>query len=120
MKSKTIAIIELLLILPATLFMAALFLRQVQPAVQTGLLVDWFSHHVVLGLYVFLVAMPFAAFLVGCAVVLRSWHNDAEFRQTALRIFTGVRTEVASVLIAAATLMAGGILGLVAMHMITE
>ena len=117
---RTIATIELLLVFPASLFMIALFLREVQPLAQTGLLVQWFSHHVVLGLYVFLIAMPLAAFLVGCAMVLRSWRSDAELRRTTLEVFASVRAHVASLLIAGATLMAGGILTLVAMHMITE
>ena len=117
---RTIAIIELLLVLPAALFMAALFLREVQPLAQTGRVVEWFSHHVVLGLYVALIAMPLAAFVVGLVTVLRSWRSDAEFRQATLEIVTTVRAHVASLLIAGTTLMAGVILALVAMHMITE
>jgi hypothetical protein len=117
---RTIAIIELLLVFPAALFMIALFLREVQPLAQTGRLVDWFSHHVVLGLYASLILMPLVAFVVGCAIVLRSWRSDAEFRRTTLEIFTAIRANVASLLIAGATLMAGGILAIVAMHMITE
>jgi hypothetical protein len=117
---QSLAIVELILILPASLFMAALFLREVQPAAQTGRLVEWFSHHVVLGLYVFLVAMPLAAFLAGCAMVLRNWRSDAQFRQATLEMFSTARTHVASLLIAGATLMAGSILALVAMHLITE
>ena len=117
---RTIAIIELLLVFPAALFMVALFLREVQPLAQTGRLVEWFSHHVVLGLYVFLLAMPLAAFVIGCAIVLRSWRSDVEFRRATLEIFTTLRTHLASLLIAGVTLMAGGILAIVAMHMITE
>jgi hypothetical protein len=117
---RTLAVIELLLVFPAALFMIALFLREVQPLAQTGRVVEWFSHHVVLGLYVALIAMPLAAFVVGCAIVLRSWRSDAEFRRATLEIVTTVRAHVASLLIAGATLMAGGILAIVAMHMITE
>jgi len=117
---RTIAIIELLLVLPAALFMAALFLREVQPLAQTGRLVEWFSHHLVLGLYVFLIAMPLAAFVVGWATVVRSWRSDAELRRATLEVFTTVRAHVASLLIAGATLMAAGILAIVAMHMISE
>jgi hypothetical protein len=117
---RTIAIIELLLVFPAALFMIALFLREVQPLAQTGRLVEWFSHHVVIGLYIFLIAMPLAAFVVGCAIVLRSWRSDAEFRRAILEICTTVRAHVASLLIAGVTLMAGGILAVVAMHMIKE
>ena len=118
--NRTIAIIELLLVLPAALFMTALFFREVQPLAQTGLLVDWFSHHVVLGLYVFLIAMPLAAFFIGSAMVLHGWRKDVEFRQATLKVFTTFRAHVASLLIAGATLMAGGILAIVAMHMIGE
>jgi hypothetical protein len=83
-------------------------------------LVEWFSRHLILGLYVFLVAMPLAAMVIGCAMVLRTWRRDAEFRRAALAIFAIVRAHVASLLIAGTTLIAGGILALVAMHMITE
>jgi cytochrome b561 len=117
---RTIAIIQLLLVFPAALFMVALFLREVQPLAQTGRLVEWFSHHLVLGLYVFLIAMPLAAFVGGCAAVMRSWRSDAEFRRATLEMFTTARAHVASLLIAGATLMAGGILAIVAMHLITE
>ena len=115
-----IAIVELLLVFPAALFMTALFLREVQPLAQTGRLVEWFSHHVILGLSVFLIAMPLAAFVGGCAIVLRNWHSDAEFRRAALAILTTARAHLATLLVAGATLMAGGILALVAMHMITD
>ena len=100
--------------------MTALFLREVQPLAHTGRLVEWFSHHVVLGLDVFLIAMPLAAFVLGCTTGLRNWSSDAEFRRAAAEVFTAVRTHAAFLFIAGATLMAGGILALVAMHMITE
>jgi len=116
---RTISVIELLLVFPATLFMIALFLRDVQPAAQTGRLVEWFSHHVVLGLYIFLIAMPFAAFVVGCVIVLRCWRSDMEFRRATLQILTTVRAQLSPLLIAGATLTAGGILAIVAMHMMT-
>ena len=64
--------------------------------------------------------MPLAAFVVGCVSVFRSWRSDAELRRIALEILTAVRAHVASILIAGAILMAGGILVIVAMHMITE
>ena len=117
---SAIAAIESILVLPGTLFMTALFLRAVQPLAGTGHLVDWFSRHVVLGLYVFLVAMPLAAFATGSAIVLRSWRSDAEFRRAGQEMFKTVHSHAASLIIAAATLTAGSILAIVAMHMITE
>jgi hypothetical protein len=117
---RTIALVELLLVLPAALFMTALFLREVQPLAQTGRLVDWYSQHVVLGLYVFLIAMPLAAFVIGCGIVVRGWRKDGEFRQATVAIFTIVRKHAASLLTVGVTLLAGGILAIVAMHIITE
>ena len=117
---RTIALIEFLLVLPAALFMLALFLREVQPPAQTGRLVEWFSHHVVLGLDVFLVALPLAAFVLGCTVVLRNWSADWEFRRATLEILAAARANAETLLIAGVTLMAGGILAIVALHMIGE
>jgi cytochrome b561 len=116
----TFAIAELLLVIPAALFMLALFLREVQPLAQTGRLVDWFSHHVVLGLYVFLVAMPLTAFVAGSAVLLRGWQKDSEFRRATLAMLATARAQAASLVIASTTLIAGSILVIVAMHMVTE
>lgn len=117
---RTAATIELLLVVPATLFLGALFLRDVQPLMGTGHLVDWFARHVVLGLYVSLIAMPLVALVTGVGVMLRSWRSGGEFRRRAKRMSAVIRGNLASLLIAASTLMAGGILAVVAMHMITE
>ncbi len=122
---RTIAATELLLVFPATLFMTALFVRNIQPteyepAHTAQRLVDWFSARPHLGLDVFLIALPFAAFVIGGATVLRSWRSDAEFRQAALETLAAVRAHLATLLIAGATVMAGGILAIVALHMITE
>ena len=111
---------ESLLIVPATLFMAALFLRAVQPVLGTEHLVDWFSQHAFVGLDVFLIVMPLAALIAGSAMGLRSWRRDAALRRDALKACAMVRANLASLLIASSTLMAGAILMLVAMHLITE
>jgi hypothetical protein len=116
----TVAIFELLLVFPAVLFMIALFLREVQPLAQTGHLVDWFSQHVVLGLYVFLVAMPLTAFIAGSAILLRAWRRDLAFRRAALQTLDIARAHAAPMLIAGTTFLAASILAIVAMHMITE
>ena len=116
----TLAIVELLLIVPATLFMAALFLRAVQPIMGTGHLIDWFSRHGFVGLRVFLFGMPLTAGIVGLAVILRGWRRDAALRRDTLEVCAILRANLAYLLIAMSTLMAGGILAIVALHMITE
>jgi len=122
---RTIAIVELLLIFPAGLFMTALFVRNLQPsqyepARSAQRIVDWFSARTGLGLYVCLMMLPLAALVIGLASVVRTWRRDPEFRQATLRIVGAVRTHVASLLIAAVTVIAGGILGIVALHVITD
>jgi hypothetical protein len=122
---RTIAATELLLVSPAALFMTALFVRDVQaapaePAHTAQRVVDWFSAHLVLGLYVFLGALPLAALVIGGATVLGSWRTDAELRQAARETLAAVRAHLATLLIAGATLTAGGILAIVALHMTTE
>lgn len=122
---RTIAAAELLLVFPATLFMTALFVRNLQPvryepAHTAQLLVQWFSARPRVGLDVFLIAMPFAVLAIGCATVLRSWRNDAGLRQASLQTLAAVRAHLSTLLIAGAALTAGGILAIVALHVITD
>jgi hypothetical protein len=122
---QSIAIIEVLLVFPAVLFMTALFVRNLQPtqyepAHSAVRLVDWFSARPFLGLDVFLIALPLTAFVVGCTAVLRAWRRDAELRQAALQTFEALRAHLAPLLIAGATLVAAVILGIVALHVITD
>jgi hypothetical protein len=122
---RTIAITELLLVVPGVLFMAALFARNIQPApyepAQTARrLVDWYAARPFLALDIFLIALPFVAFVFGAAILLNTWHSDAGFRRAALATVGVVREHLATLFIAAATLTAGGILAIVALHMITD
>lgn len=129
---KRIAAAELLLVVPAALFMTALFVRDIQPshrdiqpshyepARTAGRLVDWFSARPLLGLDVFLIALPFAVFVTGCTTLVRSWRREEEFRRAALETLAAVHAQMAMLFIAAATLMAGGILAIVALHSVTD
>jgi hypothetical protein len=125
MLKRSIATLELLLIFPATLFMLALFLRNVQPEpyqpAQTARhIVDWFAARQVIGLQLFLITLPFAALIIGAATTLRTWRRDAHLRQLASDTFAAVRTHASFLLIAAATLVAGSILAIVALHVLTD
>ncbi len=122
---RSIATLELLLILPATLFMLALFLRNVQPEpyqpAQTARhLVDWFAARPQIGLQLFLIALPFAALVIGIATTLRTWRRDAHLRQLASDTLAALRAQASFLLIAAATLAAGAILAIVALHILTD
>jgi hypothetical protein len=122
---RFIAAAEWLLILPAVLFMTSLFARNVQPpgfepADTARRVVEWFSHSPRLGLQTFLIALPFAAFAIGCITAVGRWRSDAMLRQAARETLAAVRAHLASLLISGATLAAGCILAIVALHMITE
>jgi hypothetical protein len=122
---RIIAGFELLLVLPAMLFMAALFVRNIQPAPyepaqSARRLVDWFSARPFLCLDLFLITFPLLAFIIGCTSVVRSWRNDAELRRAALQLLGVIRGHCAALLIAGATLIAGSILAIVVIHVITD
>ena len=122
---RAIAATELLLIVPAALFMTALFLRNVQPeqyqpARTAQLIVNWFTTGPVwLMLWLLLMALPLAVLIIGGATLLRSWNTDANLREAARQMFSIVRANLATLLIAVATLTAAGILAIVALHAIT-
>jgi anti-sigma factor RsiW len=82
--------------------------------------VDWVKARPFLGLDICLIALPFAAFMVGAVAVCRSWRADAALRQAALQTLSVARAHVSAIIVAGATITAGGILAIVAMHMITE
>lgn len=122
---RSIAALELVLIFPASLFMLALFMRNVQPPqyepAQTARhIVDWFAARPHIGLHIFLMALPFAAFIIGCTFVVSLWRTDLQLRQAALQTFGAVRTNFAPIVIAAATAVAAAILAIVALHALTD
>ena len=125
MIKRVIAIVEMLLIFPAALFMTALFVRNIQPtqfepAHSAQRIVESFSNHSGLCLHVFLMAMPFSAFLIGGFTVWHQWRNDSRLRDSASNAMAAIRAQAAAWVIAGATLVAGGVLGIVALHVIRD
>jgi sterol desaturase/sphingolipid hydroxylase (fatty acid hydroxylase superfamily) len=115
----------LLLIFLATLFMAALFVRNLQPqkyepAHSAQRIVMWYASKPHIGLWVLLIALPLAVLIIGCGMLLESWNADAGLRQAALQTVAVVRTYLATLIVAGATLTAGGILAIVFVHMLTD
>lgn len=122
---RAIAAAELLLIFPAALFMTSLFLRNLQPleyepAHTAALIVDWYAARPHLGLWIFLFALPLTVLGTGAVILARSWGSDSELRAEAWRILAAVRAHLATLLVAAATLAAGGFLAIVALHVMTD
>lgn|SRR6185437_1932436 len=115
---STIAIIEVLLVFPAALFLSASSVLSSRPHRLAVCLFDWFAGLPRgIAIYLLLVALPLTAFVVGCATLLRSWRADAQFRNAALEIFITIRRHRELLLIAGATVLSGFILAIIAMHM---
>jgi hypothetical protein len=112
---RAIATTELLLILPATLFMTALVVRTLQPlqnepARTAERIVMWYAERQ-WTLWILLIALPLAVLVTGCAALMR---NNA--RET----LAAIRAHPAALLIAAATLTAGVFLVIVVLHMLAN
>ena len=122
---RTIAAAELLLIFPAALFMTALFARnlqplQYQPARSAERIVTWYSGRPYVGLWGLLIALPLTVLVIGCGALLRSWSADVELRQTARDMLAAIRRHLVTLMIAGATVTAGGVLAIVALHLLTD
>ncbi len=122
---RSLAALEWLLVLPAALFMAAIFLRNVQPppyqpAEAARWVVGWFSARPILGLDVLLCAMPLACLVIGCVAAARRWSADAVLRRDALDMLALARAHASALLVAAATLASGCVLAIVALHMMAD
>ncbi len=105
---RSVATTELLLILPAALFMTALFVRtlqplQYEPARTAQQVVMWYAGRT-WTLWVLLIAMPISVLAIGCATLSRGWK----------------RAQPATLLVATATVTAGGILAIVILHMLAN
>jgi hypothetical protein len=128
MKAKRYAIAagtELLLIFPAALFMAALFVRNLQPlqyepAHTAQQIVNWYAARLHIGLWGLLIGMPLIVLVTGSGVVIHKWRSEPELRQAAGQTFAILIAHLETVLIGLATLAAGSVLTIVALHLLTD
>jgi len=115
---------ELVLIFPAALFMTALALRNVQPlqyepAHSAQQLVMWYAGRM-WTLWVLLFGLPFTVLVSGCAELLHSRNRGIALALTARQSLAMVRAHLATLFIAAATLLAGVILAIVVLHVLAN
>lgn len=120
-----LATLELVLIVPAALFMTALFVRNLQPqqfepARTAQRIVTWYAARTRLGLWLFLIAFPLAVLAIGCASLMRSWHADPALRTATIECAGAIRRHFAIMVVALATTTSAVILGIVALHLITD
>ncbi|MGA8741260.1 MAG: hypothetical protein WB561_08750 [Terracidiphilus sp.] len=122
---RFVAVLELLFVFPAVLFMTALFTRSIrplryEPAHAAQRIVDWYAVRPHVGLWVLLIALPLAVVVIGSATLMREWDRSQELREGIRRTIGFICSHASSVLIAGATAMAGGILAIVALHVLTD
>ena len=113
------AALELALLAPAAIFMAALFVRnlnplQYEPAHTAQRVVTWYAGRM-WTLWVLLLALPLTVLVTGCATLRHTWNRDAISARKALAV---IRTHLATFVVLATTLAATGILAIVVVHML--
>jgi hypothetical protein len=121
-----VAIFEWLMVLPATVFLGAAALRmlqprQYQPARTSWIIFEWTATHVSrFGAGILFVVLPGLVVIAGCATLLGNWRQDPALRQDAAITLGVVRRQLVSGLLTAAVLLAGTILMVVGVHLVTE
>ncbi len=121
--NDVIAILSSALVFPAILFVSALFARQVAP--RTGELaraaeriVQWFSNHSQVGLWLLLLLFPATAFVLGSSALLRTWAENPMLQYYSRRAIELVPEHLAAILVAGATLASGFVLALTARQLL--
>jgi hypothetical protein len=122
---RSVALVELLFVFPAVLFMTALFARSIQPlqyepAHSAQRIVDWYAARPHVGLWILLIALPVAVVVIGSATLVREWRRYQDLRDATTKVIGIIRLQAPSLLIAGATAMACVILAIVALHVLTD
>ncbi|MGA8086031.1 MAG: hypothetical protein WCA10_01915 [Terracidiphilus sp.] len=122
---RSLAALELLLVFPAVLFMTSLLARSLQPqqyepAHTAQRIVDWYASSPHVGLWILLIALPLVVLAIGSITLRREWRHNQALRTAAREAVGILRSHVSALLIAGATATAGGILVIVALHMMTD
>ncbi len=121
---RATVLMEWLLVLPATAFLAVAALRlmqpsQFEPARTLRIIFEWLAGHISYsGAAVVFLAMPALAFVVGCTLLFRLWRRDETLRRDTMAAVSILWRHGAPYLLVAATLLAGGILAAVVDHLI--
>jgi hypothetical protein len=112
MPTRLLAAFELLLILPAALFMTALVARSLEPLQNPAQqLVMWYAGRI-WTLWVLLLALPLTVLITGSATLLDTLQSG--------RLRSLIRADLAKLTVALTTLLAGGILVIVVLHMLAN
>ena len=117
---RIVAATELVLMFPASLFLAAVVARHLGPVADPAQqVVTWYSARM-WTLWVLLIALPLAAMLTGCVTLLPYGNGGSGGGGTARQVWSAIHAQLPTQIIAAATLGAGVILTVVILHMLAN
>jgi hypothetical protein len=122
---RAVTLVECVLLLPATVFIAAAVLRllqprQYEPARASWAIFDWTVNHVPdLGAVTLFVGLPGLALLLGGIALLRFWRREEALRNDAAAAVAIMWRQRVIVFLGAATLLAAALLAFAFGHMIT-
>lgn len=125
-KLSVLAVSEWLLVLPATLLLAAAVLRQLQPRqFQPGrtawMIFEWTSTHISqTGAAWLFLALPALALVAGCASLMLAWRKSETLRQDTMAVLASLRRNLAVAILGTGTFLAAAILAAVVIHIITD
>jgi hypothetical protein len=122
MRTRIVALLQIVLIFPAALFMASLIVRnigplQYEPAHTARQIVMWYAGRV-WTLWVLLFALPCMVLVIGCAA-LRSRNRDTDLHGTQ-RSPASSRPRWLERFVSVATAASAGILAIVVFHVLTH
>jgi hypothetical protein len=118
--------LEWLMVLPASVFLAAAAFRglqpvQYEPARTCAALVAWTVTHVSrFGATILFLGMPGLVALAGGGTLLRIWRKDAALREDSATTMAILRRHFVVGVLTAAVVLAGAILAMVVVHNITD
>ena len=125
-KLFALAVSEWLLVLPATLLLAAAVLRQLQPrqfetARTSGAIFEWTTVHISqAGAGCLFLVLPAVATVSGCVGLKLAWRKSEALRQETVTLLASLRRNLAVAILGTGTLLAGAILVAVLIHINTD
>jgi hypothetical protein len=121
-----IAVLQWLMVLPATVFLGAAALRllqprQYEPARTSWAILEWTANHMSrLGAGILFIGLPGLVAITGCAALIGAWRKAQGLRQDTVAALEVLRRQEVIAVLTTATLLAGAILVLVIAHVVTD
>src|SRR3954465_11477183 len=121
---RATALVQLALVAPAVLFLAAVFVGigdppQYELAHIARRIVAWYAGRPPT-LWLLLLALPCAAAIAGAVALLRAWYGDVDQAATARPSLATIPAPLATLLVGTTTLLSESIIGIVVLHMLAN